>query len=586
MPPKKPRAPPAEPLMHGIYCHRYYEKNREEINEKTRDRMRRLRASDVTVPPEVLAARLEARRAAAKRYRQRHQHQLKMKAREARAQAAEERRHAKEKRERRERREAARRRAAECAETASHFCLNRRDSDERYLAQRQGNWDHVGRTNIKLGRGRRDLLHRSAASSSSDVYGGGATSEGRETLGSTTPRHFVIPTRLNQINFFPSTLIVIVSRAMDRSPRNVDLQRGERNINVDYLIDPASRVTVPAEFAISYDVSSHYRPRPDPLRPWINLLNEYIRELVAQDERELRAQDERLVHQDHLTILSSTTFCQFIRWWLAEEPAHGRRGNSRLPRVERLWVCMFMRALWLGFWRRYFPRRVNPITHFQSCTSRLYAPEITYRRDLGEVWTVENGKFDGIHIDWQAKEEAIEGYPGAHAALHKSVELALQHLAARCEAGHHLTCQLRVKEEMCPSTVADDLGDLHCVDGDVDAYYALRAMKGGDGLYMVYAVSDNGRIMQDSARGGRIATALTIGQAFDIFFTWGNVPVEAAKFVTATGKITSKEEAEEFQRLNGGDIFICATQGDAECTSLLCQDELDSLALFEKRQRA
>ncbi|KAJ7429155.1 hypothetical protein B0H11DRAFT_1945717 [Mycena galericulata] len=146
MPPKKPRAPPAEPLMHGIYCHRYYEKNREEINEKTRDRMRRLRASDVTVPPEVLAARLEARRAAAKRYRQRHQHQLKMKAREARAQAAEERRHAKEKRERRERREAARRCAAECAETASHFCLNRRDSDERYLAQRQGNWDHVGRT--------------------------------------------------------------------------------------------------------------------------------------------------------------------------------------------------------------------------------------------------------------------------------------------------------------------------------------------------------------------------------------------------------------------------------------------------------
>ncbi|KAJ7466740.1 hypothetical protein B0H11DRAFT_2239616 [Mycena galericulata] len=120
MPPKKPRAPPAEPLMHGIYCHRYYEKNREELNKKTRERMRRLRASDVTVPPEVLAARLEARRAAAKRYRERHQHKLKLKAREARAQAAEERRRAKEKREQRERREAARRRAAECAETASH----------------------------------------------------------------------------------------------------------------------------------------------------------------------------------------------------------------------------------------------------------------------------------------------------------------------------------------------------------------------------------------------------------------------------------------------------------------------------------
>ncbi|KAJ7490225.1 hypothetical protein B0H11DRAFT_2229141 [Mycena galericulata] len=89
MAPKKPRATPAEPLMHGIYCHRYYEKNREQVNNKTRERMRRLRASDVTVSPEVLAARLETRRAAARRYRERHQHRLKMKAREARAEAAE-----------------------------------------------------------------------------------------------------------------------------------------------------------------------------------------------------------------------------------------------------------------------------------------------------------------------------------------------------------------------------------------------------------------------------------------------------------------------------------------------------------------
>ncbi|KAJ7432989.1 hypothetical protein B0H11DRAFT_2248631 [Mycena galericulata] len=112
MPSKKKRAPPAEPLMHGIYCHRYYSKwvaascvslplskphtrNREELNDKTRERMRRLRASDTTVPPEVLAARLEARRAAARRYREKNQWKLKMKAREARAAAAEERRVAK-----------------------------------------------------------------------------------------------------------------------------------------------------------------------------------------------------------------------------------------------------------------------------------------------------------------------------------------------------------------------------------------------------------------------------------------------------------------------------------------------------------
>ncbi|KAJ7459118.1 hypothetical protein B0H11DRAFT_2242688 [Mycena galericulata] len=118
MPPRKPRAPPAEPLMHGIYCHRYYTKNREEVNHKTKERMARLRASDVTVAPEALAARLEARRAAAKKYRERrqgcgnrNQWKLKLKARESRAAAAEERRKAKEKAERRERREEARRRA-------------------------------------------------------------------------------------------------------------------------------------------------------------------------------------------------------------------------------------------------------------------------------------------------------------------------------------------------------------------------------------------------------------------------------------------------------------------------------------------
>ncbi|KAJ7739797.1 hypothetical protein DFH07DRAFT_965608 [Mycena maculata] len=95
MAPKKPCAPPAEPFMHSIYCSRYHRKNREEVNAKTRERMVRLRASDETVPPEVLAARLEARRAATKRYRERNQRKLKMKAREYRAVAAEERREAK-----------------------------------------------------------------------------------------------------------------------------------------------------------------------------------------------------------------------------------------------------------------------------------------------------------------------------------------------------------------------------------------------------------------------------------------------------------------------------------------------------------
>ncbi|KAJ7429585.1 hypothetical protein B0H11DRAFT_1944494 [Mycena galericulata] len=119
--PSKKRAPPAEPLMHAIYCHRYYMKNREQLNEKTRERMRRLRALDVTVPPEVLATRLEARRATARGYRERNQWKLKMKARVARAAAAEERRQAKEHQERKEKRAAARQEAARHKYTPTPF---------------------------------------------------------------------------------------------------------------------------------------------------------------------------------------------------------------------------------------------------------------------------------------------------------------------------------------------------------------------------------------------------------------------------------------------------------------------------------
>ncbi|KAJ7437716.1 hypothetical protein FB451DRAFT_1416699 [Mycena latifolia] len=116
---KKPRKPPTEPLMHAIYCYRYYTKNKEECNRKTRERMARLRASDETVAPEVLAAWLEARRAAAKKYREKNQRKLAMKAREARAQVAEERREAREREQRAERREAARLRAANYARPVS-----------------------------------------------------------------------------------------------------------------------------------------------------------------------------------------------------------------------------------------------------------------------------------------------------------------------------------------------------------------------------------------------------------------------------------------------------------------------------------
>jgi hypothetical protein len=45
-------------------------RNRERRNEETRERMARLRAQDATVAPEVLEARLAARREAACKYRE------------------------------------------------------------------------------------------------------------------------------------------------------------------------------------------------------------------------------------------------------------------------------------------------------------------------------------------------------------------------------------------------------------------------------------------------------------------------------------------------------------------------------------
>ncbi|KAJ7646086.1 hypothetical protein DFH06DRAFT_1136232 [Mycena polygramma] len=74
-------------FMGAIYSHRYYRKNREQRNTQTRERMARLRRQDSTVPPDVLEARLAARREAARKYREKNKRTLKLKAREQRAAA-------------------------------------------------------------------------------------------------------------------------------------------------------------------------------------------------------------------------------------------------------------------------------------------------------------------------------------------------------------------------------------------------------------------------------------------------------------------------------------------------------------------
>ncbi|KAJ7893227.1 hypothetical protein B0H13DRAFT_2339815 [Mycena leptocephala] len=66
-------------------------RNRDERNRQTRERMARLRAQDAMVAPDVLAARLAARREAACKYREKNRRKIALKARETRARAAQER---------------------------------------------------------------------------------------------------------------------------------------------------------------------------------------------------------------------------------------------------------------------------------------------------------------------------------------------------------------------------------------------------------------------------------------------------------------------------------------------------------------
>ncbi|KAJ7160863.1 hypothetical protein C8R46DRAFT_1223212 [Mycena filopes] len=71
-------------IMAGIYCDRYYRKNREHRNAQTRERMARLRAQDDSLPPHILEARLLARREDARKYREKNRRKLAHKARELR----------------------------------------------------------------------------------------------------------------------------------------------------------------------------------------------------------------------------------------------------------------------------------------------------------------------------------------------------------------------------------------------------------------------------------------------------------------------------------------------------------------------
>ncbi|KAJ7077511.1 hypothetical protein B0H15DRAFT_955014 [Mycena belliarum] len=76
-------------FMQRFHSQTYHHRNREEHNAKTRLRMSALRAREATLPQADQDARLEARRASARKYREKNAWHLARKAREARAQARE-----------------------------------------------------------------------------------------------------------------------------------------------------------------------------------------------------------------------------------------------------------------------------------------------------------------------------------------------------------------------------------------------------------------------------------------------------------------------------------------------------------------
>ncbi|KAJ7429910.1 hypothetical protein B0H11DRAFT_1943991 [Mycena galericulata] len=83
-------------FMDAIYSSRYHRKNRDERNRKTRERMAALRLREVTLPPQIAAGRLEAKREAARKYRERpkwgrHKFAIARRARERREVAAQKR---------------------------------------------------------------------------------------------------------------------------------------------------------------------------------------------------------------------------------------------------------------------------------------------------------------------------------------------------------------------------------------------------------------------------------------------------------------------------------------------------------------
>ncbi|KAJ7735422.1 hypothetical protein DFH07DRAFT_967239 [Mycena maculata] len=201
---------------------------------------------------------------------------------------------------------------------------------------------------------------------------------------------------------------------------------------------------------------------------------------------------------------------------------------------------------------------------YKSCTPLLFAPsnwKITNRNGAPRpVWTIEFRSCSAIFIDGVSKDEAMICDRDAVAKSHDSVIDATNYLARR----------LSVPEVPVYHTV-----ELLTVRGDLQAFYALTAMPGGLGLYLIVSggfitQKKNSALRHFSKCRGELKAALTIDHAVQLALslkTFEGRRMDEVLYVLENGHICgladathAKEEVQDLQPMTGCDVYVCATK--------------------------
>ncbi|KAJ7807751.1 hypothetical protein B0H14DRAFT_2609382 [Mycena olivaceomarginata] len=163
---------------------------------------------------------------------------------------------------------------------------------------------------------------------------------------------------------------------------------------------------------------------------------------------------------------------------------------------------------------------------YLSCPTNFYAPADWNRPDHEKprrgryhIWTVENGRFDGIHVDAAAKNQATFNAPSATVQLFPTVAEARGYLAQACRCWH-TECQERhalasatlqpreqkrsmkrpvgLSREGLPHEVRHLAGDVWAY-GALDRLYSFAELSGN----LLWLVVGNMFITQDRMRAMR-----------------------------------------------------------------------------------